>query len=101
MNLIQVLLQLMVAFGGRNSTAREISAVLSVVANVAHILMSELQARQEREAKSGSAAPAPFTPGHWDELSQLVDRVLGPTEQIEVTKVTKRPPKKRTRTTTH
>lgn len=69
MNLIQVLLQLLVLFGGRNSTAKEISGVLSVIVNVANVLMDELHVREKRAA-NGDDTPSPFTPGNWDIISK-------------------------------
>lgn len=83
MNLIQVMMKLMLAFGGRNSTTREISAVLAVVTSLVSILMDELSVREKR-ATYGDTTPAPFHMGHWDDLTALAGRVLGPVEEIDL-----------------
>lgn len=71
-NLISVLLSLLVVFGGRNSTKNEISTVLSVIVNVANVLMEELHIREKRSA-NGDDTPSPFSPANWDVLSSLVE----------------------------
>jgi len=77
MNLIQVLLKLMVVFGGRNSTSAEISSILAVIVNLANVLMDELHVREKRAGK-GQDVPSPFTPGNWDVISNVGSELTAP-----------------------
>lgn len=83
MNLIQVLLQLLVLFGGKSVTKHEISAVLSVVVQVANVLMDELHVREKRE-QTGDTTASPFHLGNWDVLVQTLEQVT-PVEKVSVT----------------
>jgi hypothetical protein len=91
MNLIQVLLQLLVLFGGRNSTRQEISNVLSVIVNVAHVLMEEIHLRDKR-AEGGDDTSSPFSPGNWDIISKI-EADLKPKPKAAVKRSSKLKPK--------
>lgn len=96
MNLIQVLLQLLVVFGGKSVTKNEISAILSIVVQVANVLMDELHVREKREA-SGDNTASPFHLGNWDALVNLMEG-HAPSEKVEVKKPST---SRRTRKPTH